>query len=407
MKARNGNRYVRLGVASFAVAVAITAIGPAATALAASTHKPSSQSQSAKQKKAAPAPAKKKTTPGNSAQSNSAPQRSASAPAAAPAPKPKSKPQRKDKPPDRSPHKATPKKSTPAGQSSVDRAKSNDKKKSDTRDKQRRAERQTTPAPSAGTGSAPSPSGILGGVNSALKELAGRPKQPLPTSRTIPLPADRQLRCDVSGCLVIHPTPKPQKPKAKPGIRTLDNPDVVDQAEEELENWQGPDPDGSNKYGRWYDQVEPIVEWCARFVSWVYAQAGFPLPDMQIDQWDRGDTGFQYVPAGEAYAKEHGLWHDGTTGVEPGDIVTFNWGAGTPGDTESDHTGIVTKVNPDGSIETIEGNSGNQVVRRTYPANDPQVTGYIRPPAAANPPTNDNLLPGHLRSRPGTLPFRE
>ena len=37
------------------------------------------------------------------------------------------------------------------------------------------------------------------------------------------------------------------------------------------------------------------------------------------------------------------------------------------------HTGIVTKVDPDGTIHTIEGNTSNMVAERTY---KPGSSGY-------------------------------
>ena len=41
------------------------------------------------------------------------------------------------------------------------------------------------------------------------------------------------------------------------------------------------------------------------------------------------------------------------------------------------HTGIVTKVNPDGSFETVEGNTSNSVGARKYSANSPTLSGFI------------------------------
>lgn len=387
------NRYMRVALGASALAVGLSIVLPAGVALAGSTHQGSSQSSVSAKKKQTDVKARQKTTPGRAAPGNPASRQSrSSAPAPSPAPKPK---QRKDKPVDRGAHKATPQKRTPAGQSSQDRAKNKDNKNNS---------RQATPVATPGAGRQPAPTGIVSGVNKVLKSLTGqRPQLTNQAVAPAPTPAQhRENRCDVAGCLVISPAPKPPKPKPRPGIRALDNRKVVDKAEEELRTWQEGNPstnygpDGSTKYGRWYGPNDPTVDWCARFVSWVYAQAGFPLPDMQQDVWDKHDTGFQYVPAGEQWAQKHGMWHDGAAGIQRGDIVTFDW---PNGNNESDHTGIVAEVHPDGSIETIEGNSGNQVVRGHYRGDNPTINGYIRVPT-------NNTLPGHLKTRPGTAPGR-
>ena len=45
--------------------------------------------------------------------------------------------------------------------------------------------------------------------------------------------------------------------------------------------------------------------------------------------------------------------------------------------TGKSHTGIVKKVNADGSFETVEGNCSNSVTTRTYAANSPTLSGFI------------------------------
>ncbi|MGC4121779.1 MAG: peptidoglycan-binding protein [Myxococcales bacterium] len=80
--------------------------------------------------------------------------------------------------------------------------------------------------------------------------------------------------------------------------------------------------------------------YCADFVSWVFTQAGKPLD-------------FSYVPSLREHLEETGQWK-GQSDPQPGDIVIFNFdGAG-----DGDHVGIVKSVNEDGSIVTIEGNTG-------------------------------------------------
>src|SRR5664279_1490847 len=105
-------------------------------------------------------------------------------------------------------------------------------------------------------------------------------------------------------------------------------------------------PAGSNnvKYGAWSGyNYQP---WCASFVSWVFAHAGAPLPNVGIPH------GFVYTPSAVNWAKAHGVWSE-SGHYAPGDIVLYCWnGTGL-----AEHTGIV--VHDNGSqILTIEGNTG-------------------------------------------------
>jgi peptidoglycan hydrolase-like protein with peptidoglycan-binding domain len=86
--------------------------------------------------------------------------------------------------------------------------------------------------------------------------------------------------------------------------------------------------------------------YCADFVSWVYTHAGKPLD-------------YAYVPFLEDHLKAVGQWK-GRSNPQPGDLVLFDWN----GDGVPDHVGIVKQVNGDGTIETIEGNTGNPVTGR-------------------------------------------
>ncbi len=56
--------------------------------------------------------------------------------------------------------------------------------------------------------------------------------------------------------------------------------------------------------------------------------------------------------------------------IKPGDIMIQK-------ENRSSHTGIVTKVYPDGSFDTVEGNSSDAVKNRHYDANDGKLTGFI------------------------------
>ena len=116
-------------------------------------------------------------------------------------------------------------------------------------------------------------------------------------------------------------------------------------------------PAGSNasRYGAWYGMDRQ--PWCASWVSWVFYHAGLPLPITT-------PKGFCYCPYGVKWFKEKGRFFN-----QPkiGDVCFFDWQR----DGISDHVGIVEKVNKDGSITTIEGNTssssnsnGGEVQRR-------------------------------------------
>ncbi len=81
--------------------------------------------------------------------------------------------------------------------------------------------------------------------------------------------------------------------------------------------------------------------WCADFVSYVMKQSGGKMND-------------PYCPSVVSDLKADGNWK-GKNNPQPGDMVLFDW----DGDRQPDHMGIVEKVNSDGTIGTIEGNTQN------------------------------------------------
>lgn len=115
------------------------------------------------------------------------------------------------------------------------------------------------------------------------------------------------------------------------------------------------EPAGSNQtpYSTWYGTRG---SWCGMFVSWVFYHAGLPLPATTA-------KGFAYTPSGMAWFQRRGRW---THTPQPGYVVFFDW----PGDgvNRVSHVGIVESVRADGSIVTIEGNTGDayggRVMRR-------------------------------------------
>ncbi len=112
--------------------------------------------------------------------------------------------------------------------------------------------------------------------------------------------------------------------------------------------------------------------WCADFVSYVTKEAlGSKLPSSfknfssvsSLKQWGQNNGCYSEVPStGKAeYIAQN---------VKIGDIM-IEKKAG------KSHTGVVTKVNSDGSFETVEGNCGNKVATRHYTADSPTLSGFI------------------------------
>ena len=71
------------------------------------------------------------------------------------------------------------------------------------------------------------------------------------------------------------------------------------------------------------------------------------------------------------YYKDAGRWH--RTSPNPGDQIFFSYSSG-----EYSHTGIVEEVTGN-TITTIEGNTSDQVARKTYSINDFGIVGYGTP----------------------------
>lgn len=99
--------------------------------------------------------------------------------------------------------------------------------------------------------------------------------------------------------------------------------------------------------------------WCAYFTSWACKQAGVPLMD--------NGAGAGSVDAIYAWAQRTGRAQPASSAYtpKPGDLIVFN-----------QHIGIVENVLPDGSIQTIEGNSSDRVSRRTHARGD--AIGFVR-----------------------------
>ena len=112
--------------------------------------------------------------------------------------------------------------------------------------------------------------------------------------------------------------------------------------------------------------------WCADFVSYNIKQTyGSKLPSSfrhfsavsELKQWGENNNCYRQMPSS-------GKANYIANNVKIGDIMIEKKGG-------KSHTGIVTKVNSDGSFETVEGNCGNKVAIQKYSANSSTLSGFI------------------------------
>lgn len=127
---------------------------------------------------------------------------------------------------------------------------------------------------------------------------------------------------------------------------------------------------GGEPYWSWYG-FGSRVEWCACFVSWCADQCGY-IETGVCPKYAGCVNGVQWF-------KDHDQWADNSIEPSPGMIIFFDWdspeGSSGPQDGESDHTGIVEKVE-NGIVYTVEGNSGDACRQRQYAIGHYEILGY-------------------------------
>ena len=103
-------------------------------------------------------------------------------------------------------------------------------------------------------------------------------------------------------------------------------------------------PTPTARSGPYCNPYGPCEQWCALFVTWVWAHAGVPIPSIPF-------TGNIY-----AWAAAHGRILPFNVLPAPGDAVLFGTGPGSTA--TSVHTGLVVEVWPDDAVVTVEGDAG-------------------------------------------------
>ena len=119
---------------------------------------------------------------------------------------------------------------------------------------------------------------------------------------------------------------------------------------------------GGQPYWSWYG-FDGRVEWCACFVSWCANECGY-IDSGVIPK-------FAGCVLGSQWFKDRGQWQDGSFTPEAGQIIFYDW----EGDGETDHVGIVERVE-NGTVYTVEGNSGDACRQRSYPIGSSVIYGY-------------------------------
>ena len=120
--------------------------------------------------------------------------------------------------------------------------------------------------------------------------------------------------------------------------------------------------EGGQPYWSWYG-FGGRVEWCACFASWCADQCGY-LESGIIPK-------FSLCSDGVNWFKGKGQWQDKNYEPQVGDLIFFDWGS----DGSIDHVGIVEKCE-NGTVFTVEGNSGDACKQQSYPVGSSSIYGY-------------------------------
>ncbi len=174
---------------------------------------------------------------------------------------------------------------------------------------------------------------------------------------------------------VAHPAEAIQPAGAPPGLLGLplppgDGASVVAVAEQLLKRSVAEEPLGSNAGPAVLTLTDGNAEaWCADFVSWVLRAAGRAFTGGASGGWR-----IAWTPDVRSWFAARGRYRARVVALpQPGDVVWFRHG----------HVGIVLQVSST-RLETIEGNAGDRVARRTYERwqADVDIDGFGRPAPA-------------------------
>jgi hypothetical protein len=179
------------------------------------------------------------------------------------------------------------------------------------------------------------------------------------TSTTAPSPSAFSTALQNAGTATLTPATAAQQPASSAGQAIVN---LVSQEVGVKEQ-----PPGSNDSPRiaQFRQATAgsgVGPWCAYFTSWAAREAGVPLGD--------NGQGFGRVDDVYAWAQKAGKAIPNTgpdVKPQPGDLIVWD-----------EHIGVVKSVGTDGTINTIEGNSSDQVSERSYAPGQRPAIGYVR-----------------------------
>ena len=125
-----------------------------------------------------------------------------------------------------------------------------------------------------------------------------------------------------------------------------------------------------DSFAGFYNGPKNGFPWCDVFYDYLFVKTfGEQLGrEMLCQPMKSAGAGCLYSAQ---YYKDAGRWH--RTSPNPGDQIFFSYSSG-----EYSHTGIVEEVNGN-TVVTIEGNTSDQVARKTYSINDFGIVGYGNP----------------------------
>lgn len=133
---------------------------------------------------------------------------------------------------------------------------------------------------------------------------------------------------------------------------------------------------GFNESDGSFRKFSDSPEWCADFVTYIvnesYKEKGLKAPTgfgshsvENLKQW--GIDNNKYLSLTDKNNKAEII----SNSVKIGDILILR-------ENNASHTGIVSKINSDGSFEAIEGNRGDKVAIGRYTPNDSQISGFVQ-----------------------------
>lgn len=147
---------------------------------------------------------------------------------------------------------------------------------------------------------------------------------------------------------------------------------VLNQLRSKLGLGETPKNSNNNVIVKWYNtNVAKIGQgpWCEMTATWA--------------MWNGGakelKTGRAYTPwaVDDAQAGKLGSkWFSGTKGMRAGDQVYYDWN-GSKDPNKVDHTGIVERIEGDGTFYVLEGNTVNNKLERMH-RDKKYVVGYVR-----------------------------